>query len=351
MEREGCRHEASFGTAIAVGLVAAVAAQGVGTAATARDSAFGRGLKLGAVIATAPPVTVTAPWLVWNKETCAYEEAADLPRPTPPASAQVDGQADPDRLHALRRRRPVRRRELQEHGATWPSRSASSSTPTTSSSRRESEPLAQARNSVLQKDAGVIQAQQVALGLRRFLKILQTEGCIPTVQMYLKTPMVPAFGAVWPDVGKAQGTWLARAGAGQGLDARGHGARAVHRPGAGRGRQLDVPGRRAGAAPTAASRSPTTTSSRSSASSRRRRRRSRHRLAHRAPGLRPHPDDDDRRRAHVGHDERHAQGRQGAGRELPRHRVRHRRARARRRSRTATSRPRSPSSPRSTASG
>ena len=39
-----------LGVAIAVGLVVAVAAQSVGTAATTRKSDFGRGLKLGAVI-------------------------------------------------------------------------------------------------------------------------------------------------------------------------------------------------------------------------------------------------------------------------------------------------------------
>ena len=73
----------------------------------------------------------------------------------------------------------------------------------------ESEPLTQARNAVLKKDVGVVQAQQVASVSDAFLKILQTDGCIPTVQMYLQTKNVPAFGAVWKDVGAAQGTWLA----------------------------------------------------------------------------------------------------------------------------------------------
>ena len=74
----------------------------------------------------------------------------------------------------------------------------------------ETEPLAQARNSVLKKDAGVIQAQQVASVTPAFLKILQTDGCIPSVQMYLAVENVPTFGAVWSDVGATQGAWLAK---------------------------------------------------------------------------------------------------------------------------------------------
>ena len=57
------------------------------------------------------------------------------------------------------------------------------------------EPLTQARNSVLKKDAGVIQAQQLDSLSNAFLDILQTKGCIPSVQMYLKVANVPSFGA------------------------------------------------------------------------------------------------------------------------------------------------------------
>jgi len=71
------------------------------------------------------------------------------------------------------------------------------------------EPLTQARAAVLKKDGGVIQAQQVDTLSDAFLKILQKQGCIPSVQMYLKVANVPSFGAVWPDSGTTQGIWLA----------------------------------------------------------------------------------------------------------------------------------------------
>jgi len=56
----------------------------------------------------------------------------------------------------------------------------------------------------------VIQAQQLDTLSGAFLKILQKDGCIPSVQMYLKVKDVPSFGAVWADTGTTQGKWLAQ---------------------------------------------------------------------------------------------------------------------------------------------
>jgi len=145
---------------------------------------------------------------VWNKETCAYEEAADHPeayeanlRAVTGGPTQIGymhyGDVDPFGVANSKSMADVAEQagfQLNVYNLKFPS---------------ETEPLAQARNSVLKKDAGVVQAQQVASVSDAFLKILHTDGCIPSVQMYLKTKMVPAFGAVWGDVGKAQGTWLA----------------------------------------------------------------------------------------------------------------------------------------------
>ena len=145
---------------------------------------------------------------MWNKETCAYEEAADHPeayeanlRAVTGGPTQIGymhyGDVDPFGVANSKSMADVAEQagfQLNVYNLKFPS---------------ETEPLAQARNSVLKKDAGVVQAQQVASVSDAFLKILQTDGCIPSVQMYLKTKMVPAFGAVWGDVGKAQGEWLA----------------------------------------------------------------------------------------------------------------------------------------------
>jgi ribose transport system substrate-binding protein len=174
----------------------------------AAASTFGVGLELGDTIGTAEVSSSEGPWLVWNKETCAYEEAADHPeayeanlRAVTGGPTQIGymhyGDVDPFGVANSKSMADTAEKagfQLNTYNLKFPS---------------ESEPLAQARNSVLKKDAGVVQAQQVASVSDAFLKILQTEGCIPSVQMYLKTKMVPAFGAVWPDVGTAQGTWLA----------------------------------------------------------------------------------------------------------------------------------------------
>jgi ribose transport system substrate-binding protein len=171
-------------------------------------SPFGVGLQLGDELGAAEVNSVEGPWLVWNKESCAYEEATEHPETYAASIRQVVGgptqigymhygDVDPFGVANSKSMADVAKQvgfQLNTYTLKFPS---------------ESEPLTQARNSVLKKDAGVIQAQQVSSVSDAFLKILQTDGCIPPVQMYLKTPMVPAFGAVWKDVGAAQGTWLA----------------------------------------------------------------------------------------------------------------------------------------------
>ena len=62
---------------IALGL-AAVA--GTATRAAASTSAFGVGLKLGAVVHSIPVGSSIGPWLVWNKSTCSYQTAATHPQ-------------------------------------------------------------------------------------------------------------------------------------------------------------------------------------------------------------------------------------------------------------------------------
>jgi ribose transport system substrate-binding protein len=177
-------------------------------AATTEPSKFGVGLQLGDVLGSAEVSSSEGPWLVWDKSSCAYVEAADHPeaykadlRAVTGGPTQVGymhyGDVDPFGVANSKSMADKAKEagfELNVYNLKFPS---------------ESEPLAQARNAVLKKDAGVVQAQQVASVSDAFLKILQTDGCIPSVQMYLKTKNVPAFGAVWVDVGKAQGTWLA----------------------------------------------------------------------------------------------------------------------------------------------
>lgn len=174
----------------------------------ATGSQYGVGLELGDVVGEAEVGSSTGPWLVWNSKSCQYEQTEDHPTDYKAESRTVTGgptqigymhYGDVDPFGVANSKSMAQ--EAADVGFTmnvynlkYPS---------------ETEPLTQARNSVLKKDAGVIQAQQVAGVTPAFLKTLQTEGCIPAVQMYLAVKNEPTFGAVWSDVGTVQGTWMA----------------------------------------------------------------------------------------------------------------------------------------------
>jgi ribose transport system substrate-binding protein len=179
---------------------------------------YGVGLELGDTISEAEVGSSTGPWLVWNPATCAYEETDDHPdayqallRTITGGPTQIGymhyGDVDPFGVANSKNINEVATQAgfnpINVYNLKFPS---------------ESEPLAQARNSVLKKDAGVIQAQQVASVAPAFFKTLQTEGCIPSVQMYLAVAEAPAFGAVWADVGRTQGTWMAEQALAKGWD-------------------------------------------------------------------------------------------------------------------------------------
>jgi ribose transport system substrate-binding protein len=74
----------------------------------------------------------------------------------------------------------------------------------------ETEPLVQARNAITKKEPAVLEGQQIDTLNNAFLKILEKDGCIPPVQLYLPVKNVPSFGAVWADAGTQQGIWLAQ---------------------------------------------------------------------------------------------------------------------------------------------
>ena len=214
-------------TTIALGLAVAATVQGVGSAASTQGNAFGRGLKLGAVIATAPPVTVTGPWLVWNAKTCKYEKAANPPASYSAKLRKVSGSpqigymyygdfdafgiANSKNIKAVAAKAGFK---LNSYNLKFPS---------------ATEPLADAKTSVLKKDLGVMEANLDDKLIPRFLDIIQSKGCIPNIQMYLEIAGLPGFGAKWPDAGTTQGKWFATAGQGEGLEAERDRARRVHR--------------------------------------------------------------------------------------------------------------------------
>jgi ribose transport system substrate-binding protein len=170
---------------------------------------YGVGLELGKVVNKIPVGTSIGPWLVWNSKTCSYEVAKSHPkayvanvRKVVGGPTQIGymhyGDTDPFGVansKNVKKMAALAGFNLDVYNLKYPS---------------ETEPLAQARNSVLKHDKGVIQAQQLDTLSDAFLKILQKDGCIPSVQMYLKVKNVPSFGAVWADTGTTQGQWLAQ---------------------------------------------------------------------------------------------------------------------------------------------
>jgi len=200
------RHRLVVIAATAVAVLTAVT--GTGQARESSQS-YGVGLKLGSVIQTIPVGSATGPWLVWNAKTCAYQTASKHPaaykaniRKVVGGPTQIGymdyGDTDP---FGVANSRDIKKWagaagfKLNVYNLKYPS---------------TTEPLTQAHNSVTKGDKGVIQAQQLDALSAAYLKILQKQGCIPSVQMYLAVKNVPAFGAVWSDVGTTQGTWLAK---------------------------------------------------------------------------------------------------------------------------------------------
>ena len=198
----------------AVKLVAVLALGGLTAfAATATGgtsaSPFGVGLKLGKLVNKIPVGSSQGPWLVWDSKSCSYKVASKHPkayvanvRKVVSGPTQIGymhyGDTDPFGVansKNVKKMAALAGFKLNVYNLKYPS---------------ETEPLAQARNSVLKHDKGVIQAQQLDTLSGAFLKILQKDGCIPSVQMYLKVKDVPSFGAVWADTGTTQGKWLAQ---------------------------------------------------------------------------------------------------------------------------------------------
>jgi ribose transport system substrate-binding protein len=193
-------------TAVAAcALVSLAAAVSGGTSA----APYGVGLKLGKVVNHIDVGSSIGPWLLWNSKKCAYEVARSHPkaylanvRKVVGGPTQIGymnyGDTDPFGVansKNIKKMAGLAGFKLDVYNLKYPS---------------ESEPLTQARNSVLKHDRGVIQAQQLDTLSNAFLKILQADGCIPTVQMYLRVKNVPSFGAVWADSGTTQGKWLAQ---------------------------------------------------------------------------------------------------------------------------------------------
>jgi ribose transport system substrate-binding protein len=195
---------------ITLGMLVAGLAGAVGSS-KASGPTFGVGLKLGATIMTTPVDPASSgPYLVWNKATCSYQKSPVQPRSYKAVLRKVVGtwkigwmapeQSEP---FSIANNKDI---EAQAARAGFKVDFYNDQYPSTTQG------IANAKASVLKHDQGDISALEIPTEFPLFNKIVQKQGCIPTVQLYYVNPNVPSMGADWASVGTADGKWLAQYG-------------------------------------------------------------------------------------------------------------------------------------------
>lgn len=176
------------------------------TAPAEEEGAFGAGLVLTDEVIVSPDVaSIKEPWVVWNSETCAYEETDDHPATYEPSLRKIEGDFQIGYMHygdidtfGIANSENIKQLAdeagftLNVYNLKYPS---------------ETEPLTQAKASALKGDKGVISATQTLWDEQ--YKILAEEGCIPVVQLYAFGTAVPNFGVNWANAGTEIGKSLA----------------------------------------------------------------------------------------------------------------------------------------------
>jgi ribose transport system substrate-binding protein len=170
---------------------------------------YGTGLKLGTKVLNSAPVGASVgPWYRWNRQKCSFEVSK-----THPAAYKADihnvvggdpklgymhyGNSDPfgiSNSKSIAEWAKKAEMPLDVYNLKFPSRT---------------EPLNDARTAVVKHDVGVIQANLDPTILPGFFKILEGQGCIPSIQLYIPIPGHPAMGNNWPDVGAEIGKYIA----------------------------------------------------------------------------------------------------------------------------------------------
>jgi ribose transport system substrate-binding protein len=170
---------------------------------------YGTGLELGRVLSTAKVGASIGPWYRWNGESCAFEVTEDHPDAYKAELREVTGgeskigymhygNSDPFGVANTKSVEAVAEKAdmpLDVYNLKFPSRT---------------EPQAAARSAVVKQDRGVLQANLDPSVLPEFYKILEGDGCIPSVQLYIPLEDRPSFGNHWPDVGAVIGEYVAK---------------------------------------------------------------------------------------------------------------------------------------------
>jgi ribose transport system substrate-binding protein len=183
---------------------------GAGSGGAASSSAeFGTGLKLGTAVENSAKVGASvAPWYVWDADDCAFKETDDHPAEYKADTRPIEGDApqlgymhygntDPFGVavsKSIEESAKAAGMDVNVYNLKFPSRT---------------EPAAQANVSVVKQDDIVIQANLDPTVLPEYFEILEGDGCIPSVQLFIPIEEHPAMGNNWPDVGETIGKYTA----------------------------------------------------------------------------------------------------------------------------------------------
>lgn len=198
-----------IGLAASAALFMLVAACGSDDDGSGANGTYGTGLELSDEVLNSAPVGASVePWYRWNNETCEFEETDEHPdeyaaeiREVIGGESQIGymhyGNSDPfgvSNSKSVEAMAESADMDLNVYNLRFPSRT---------------EPLTAANNALVQQDAGVIQANLDPSLLPSFYGVLEGEGCVPSIQMYIPVDGHPAMGNNWPDVGTVIGEYIA----------------------------------------------------------------------------------------------------------------------------------------------
>jgi ribose transport system substrate-binding protein len=196
--------------ALAVGLAAcgdSGGSSGGGGGASAGES--GTGLTLGAPVGEAATVGASvAPWYVWNAGECKFETTNDHPAAYRAQIRKIEGDApqlgymhygntDPFGVAVSKSIESEAQRagmKVNVYNLKFPSRT---------------EPSAQANTSVVKGDDVIVQANLDPTVLPEYFRIIEGDGCIPSIQLFIPIDGHPGMGNNWPDVGETIGRYTA----------------------------------------------------------------------------------------------------------------------------------------------
>jgi ribose transport system substrate-binding protein len=169
---------------------------------------YGNGLKLGTKVLNSAPVGASvAPWYRWNGDDCKFEVAKDHPADYKADIRAVEGGGDKIGYMHYGNSDPFgvsNSKSVDE----WAKKAGMPLDVYNLKFPSRTEPNSAARTAVVKGDKGVLQANLDPTVLPAFFQILEGDGCIPSVQLYIPIDGRPAMGNNWPDVGKQIGKYI-----------------------------------------------------------------------------------------------------------------------------------------------